>query len=312
MKPKIDDEYFEILIQPQDFIEIFADFISSNIQEMLEEISSPYDFKGHQNDLTPYDLSVFFPQEEQKYSQLIIRTTQSPQSILDLLIEFSDVLSKRVGERVEFGFGYKVCQNKDWIEAYKQSILPISVGGFYIRPSWHKSAKELGLSLDDVVIDPALAFGSGHHATTSMCLEFLSQMDLKDKRLLDVGCGSGILSICSSRLGANVEICDTDEFAIEESGKNFALNNEKFVKSWVGSITQAQGEYDVIVANILAHIIIMLHYGLKEHLKVGGTLILSGILQTYQDEVLEKFKDFEVVQISQKDEWVALKLAKLK
>lgn len=310
MKPK--QEYFEILIQPQDFFEIFVDFIASNTQEAIEEISSPYDFKGHHNDLTPYDLSAFFSQEEQKYSQIIIRTTQTPQSIFDLLIEFCDTLSKRVGERVDFGFGYKVCENKDWIEAYKQSILPVSVGGFYIRPSWHKSAKELGLPQKDIIIDPALAFGSGHHASTSMCLEFLSQMDLKEKRLLDVGCGSGILSICSASLGANVEICDTDEFAIEESRKNFILNSQKYSKDWVGSIAQAQGEYDVIVANILAHIIMMLSYDLNTHLKCGGHLILSGILQTYQDEVLEKFRDYQVEQISQKDEWVALKLAKLK
>lgn len=310
MKPS--QEYFEILVQPQNYIEIFADFISSNTQEAIEEISSPYDFKGHHNDLSSYDLSVFFSQEEQKHPQLIIRTTQSPQSILDLLVEFSNVLSKRVGESVDFGFGYKVCQNKDWIEAYKQSILPVSIGGFYIRPSWHKRVKELGLPQKDIIIDPALAFGSGHHATTSMCLEFLSQMDLREKRLLDVGCGSGILSICSASLGANVEICDTDKFAIEESEKNFALNGKRFSKSWVGSIAQAQGEYDVIVANILAHIIMMLQSDFYAHLSVGGKMILSGILKEYQDQVIEKFRNWEVEEISQKDEWVAIKLAKLK
>lgn len=312
MKNRLDEEYFEILIQPQGFSEIFADFISSNIEQTLEEISTPYDFRGHHNDLSSYDLSVFFKEEEQNHTQLIIRTTQSPQQILPMLLDFAEILSLRVGESVEFGFGYKVCQNKDWIEAYKQSIFPVSVGGFYIRPSWHKSAKEVGVGLQDIIIDPALAFGSGHHATTSMCVEFLSEMPLNHKRLLDVGCGSGILSICSSFLGAEVEICDTDEFAIEESSKNFTLNSQSYAKAWVGSIAQAQGEYDVIVANILAHIIIMLFYDLNAHLKVGGSLILSGILQNYQDQVLEKFKDYKIEKISQKDEWVAIKLAKLK
>lgn len=312
MKNNLDENYFEILVQPQSFYEIFLDFITQNIQDTLEEISTPYSFVGYENDLSCYDFSRFFPQNEQKYEQIIIRTTQNPQNILALLKEFASILSTRVEEKIDFAFGYKVCKNQDWIEAYKQSILPVSVGGFYIRPSWHKSTEELGLELKDIVIDPALAFGSGHHATTSMCLEFLSQMDLREKRLLDVGCGSGILSVCSSALGANVEICDTDEFAIEESKKNFALNGKRFSKSWVGSITQAQGEYDVIVANILAHIIIMLHYDLGLHLKKGGTLILSGILKEYQDQVIEKFRNWEVEEISQKDEWVAIKLAKLK
>lgn len=311
MKNRIDEEYFEILVQPQGFSEIFVDFISSNIEQTLEEISTPYDFRGHDNDLSSYDLSIFFKEEERNYTQLIIRTTQSPQQILPMLLDFVKILSFRVGESVEFGFGYKVCQNKDWIEAYKQSIFPISVGGFYIRPSWHKSAKEVGAGLQDIIIDPALAFGSGHHATTSMCVEFLSKMDLKHKRLLDVGCGSGILSICSSSLGADVEICDTDEFAIEESSKNFALNSQSYTKAWVGSIAQAQGEYDVIVANILAHVIIMLYCELDAHLKIGGTLLLSGILQGYQEQVLEKFNGYKIEEISQKDEWVALKLSKL-
>lgn len=312
MKNNLDEEYFEILVQPQGFYEIFLDFITQNIQNTLEEISTPYSFEGVENDLSSYDFSLFFPFEKQQYNQIIIRSTQNPQTILSLLKEFAHILSERVEERVEFGFGYKVCKNKDWIEAYKQSILPVSIENFYIRPSWHKSAKELGLSQRDIIINPALAFGSGHHATTSMCLELLSSMDLLNKRLLDVGCGSGILSICASSLGARVEICDTDEFAIEESKKNFALNSQNFTQSWVGSIPQAQGQYDVIVANILAHILIMLQSDFYTHLSLGGELILSGILDEYQDQVLEKFKDWKVKKILQKDEWVAIKLAKVK
>lgn len=312
MKNNLDEEYFEILVQPQNFYEIFLDFITQNIQDTLEEISTPHFFEGYENNLSNYDLSFFFPESEQKYDQIIIRTTQSPQSILPLLKEFAKLLSQRVGEEVDFGFGYKVCKNQDWIEAYRQSIMPICIENFYIRPSWHKSAKELGYTQQDIIIDPALAFGSGHHATTWMCIELLSEMNLQGKKLLDVGCGSGILSICASSLGAKVEICDTDEFAIKESEKNFALNSQSFQKSWVGSIGDTQESYEIIVANILAHILMMLQKDFYDHLPIGGHLILSGILQEYQEQVLEKFKNWEVEKILQKDEWVAIKLAKVK
>lgn len=312
MKNNLNEEYFEILIQPQSFYEVFLDFITHNIQDTLEEISTPYSFEGYDNNLSTYDFSLFFPAEEQKYHQIIIRTTQTPQSILPLLVEFSQVLSQRVEEDVNFGFGYKICKNQDWIEAYRQSIMPICIQDFYIRPSWHTSAEKLGYTYKDIVIDPALAFGSGHHATTWMCIELLSQMDLEGKKFLDVGCGSGILSICASSLGAKTQFCDTDEFAIKESEKNFALNSQTFQKSWVGSIGDTQENYEVIVANILAHILIMLQKDFYDHLQIGGTLILSGILQEYQEQVLEKFKNWEVEKILQKDEWVAIKLAKVK
>lgn len=312
MKNRLNEEYFEILVQPQGFYEIFLDFIAQNIQDTLEEISTPYSFDGHCNDLTSYDFSLFFPPHEQKYEQIIIRTYQNPEDILTLLCDFSATLGHRMNEQIDFGFGYKICKNQDWIESYKQSIMPICIKDFYIRPSWHQSAKELGLLQKDIIIDPALAFGSGHHATTWMCVELLSEMNLEGKKLLDVGCGSGILSICASNLGAKVDLCDTDEFAIKESEKNFALNSANFHKNWVGSISQTQDHYEVIVANILAHILMMLQEDFYTHLHDGGTLILSGILEEYQEQVLQKFKNWKVEKILQKDEWVAIKLAKVK
>lgn len=307
---KNSDQYFEILFEPYGCYEAYLDFVISEIEDCIEEVSTPYHLETKNQELRDWNLSKFFSNEEQKFSQIIIRTLQNPLFIVELLGSFAQILSERMQEKIDFGLGYRVCQNKDWIEAYRQSILPVSVGGFYIRPSWHPQTSEVGLK--DLVIDPALAFGSGHHASTAMCLEHLSAMDLKAKRLLDVGCGSGILGIAASMLGANVEICDTDELAIKESNKNFTLNHQKIVYSWVGSIASAQGEYDVIVANILASILIMLKSDLSHKLKKGGILILSGILSEYKQQVLDRFCDFEVDQILEKDEWVALKLIKLK
>lgn len=307
---KDNDQYYEILFEPYKCYEAYLDFVISEIEDCVEEVSTPYHLETKNQDLKNWNLSEFFTNQEQRYPQIVIRTLQNPLSVVELLRSFAKILSERMQEKVDFGLGYRVCQNKDWIEAYRQSILPVSVGGFYIRPSWHLQTSEEGLK--DLVIDPALAFGSGHHASTAMCLECLSAIDLQAKRLLDVGCGSGILGIAASMLGANVEICDTDELAIKESDKNFALNHQKIVRSWVGSIGLAQGEYDVIVANILASILIMLKSDLSHKLKKGGILILSGILSEYKQQVLDRFCDFGVDQILEKDEWVALKLIKLK
>lgn len=286
------------------------DFVTQKIEPCVEEIATPYHLESFNEDISRFDLANFFSRQDQKFHQIIIRTQENPQGILDLIRDFAEILSARMHEDIGFGFGYQICRNQDWIEAYKRSIMPVCTGGFYIRPSWcEKSTKE---GLRDLVIDPALAFGSGHHASTSMCLEFLGSMDLDRKRLLDVGCGSGILGIASSMLGASVEICDTDPLAIEESHKNFALNTQSCANSWVGSIVSASEEYDVIVANILASILVMLRGDFYTKLKQDGILILSGILNEYKDQVLDKFKDFKIDQILEKEDWVALKLIKLK
>lgn len=305
-----EEEYFEILLEPYSCYEGFLDFVVHRIESCVEEVSTPYPLRSQDSDIADFDLSRFFLEAEQHFHQIIIRTFKNPLEILRLLREFSQTLSATLDEEVGFGFGFKICKNQDWIDAYKRSITPVVAGRFYIRPSWYEKSAQTDLI--DIVIDPALAFGSGHHATTSMCLEFLSAMDLKNKNVLDVGCGSGILGIASKMLSAKIEICDTDPLALEESHKNFALNSSSFDSSWVGSINEAKGEYDVIVANIATHVIFMLCTDFELKLKSGGILILSGILSEYKSQVLEKFAHFEMLAIEEKDEWVAIKLLKFK
>ncbi len=106
--------------------------------------------------------------------------------------------------------------NIDWIKQYQESVKSIEVGDFYIRPSWDE-AKEDKIN---IIIDPALSFGSGHHETTSSCIEVISEY-VKDKStVLDVGTGSGILAIAASKLGAIVDICDTDSVCIKDTISN--------------------------------------------------------------------------------------------
>ena len=127
----------------------------------------------------------------------------------------------------------QIKNNSDWISNYQNSIKPVKCGSFYIRPSWHEASKD---SID-IIIDPALAFGSGHHESTSSCLELISEFCAGKKELktaLDVGCGSGILSIALAKLAFEVSSCDTESQAVESCLTNASKNIMKLICFCVG------------------------------------------------------------------------------
>lgn len=191
--------------------------------------------------------------------------------------------------------------NSDWITNYQNSIKPVICGEFYIRPSWHEPIA----NFIDIIIDPALAFGSGHHESTSSCLEMISKYckDKKGANALDVGCGSGILSIALAKIGANVDACDTDEQAVESTLANAQKNNIALNKVFKGSVNSANDEYDIVCANIIADVIFVLADDLKSKLKNNGYLILSGILDRYKTRILDTFSDLKLIENINKNEW---------
>lgn len=156
----------------------------------------------------------------------------------------------------------------------------------------------------DIIIDPALSFGSGHHETTSSCIEAIDEFVKEKQTVLDVGTGSGILAIAAAKKGCIVDICDTDEVCIVDTKSNFELNNTKFNDSWVGSINKSTKTYDVVIANIVADVLVMIANDLKKSLNPDGLLIISGILDKHENRVLNKFKDLEVIKVIHKNEWV--------
>ena len=111
-------------------------------------------------------------------------------------------------------------------------------------------------------------------------------------------------------MGAQVDICDTDEVAVQSAQDNFTLNNIDFHEAWIGSAHNTKNQYDVVVANIIADVLVMIHKDLKNRVKAGGILILSGIIDKYLDKVKEKFQDFELIQNLQNKEWHTLILKK--
>lgn len=235
----------------------------------------------------------------------IIRTTQDVEKIEQNLREFLQYLQQTFGETITLKTKITQEENKDWICNYKNSVQPVLCGRFYIRPSWHDSLNND--EIIDIIVDPALAFGSGHHGSTYGCLIALSSIDLVGKNLVDVGCGSGILSIAAKKAGANVWSCDTDSIAVESTKDNASKNNLQIDNVWEGTLTTMSCnnvKFDVIVANILADIIVTIPF--EKYIKKGGILILSGILEQYIQKVLDRFDNLKKLSCEINDEWATI------
>ena len=247
----------------------------------------------------------FYNGIEESGGSLILRSEEPLDGIMEQLKEYTQSLEELFGQKVELDIQKSKKANEDWIEKYKKSITPVEVGEFYIHPSWHEPKK----GKINIEIEPALAFGSGHHETTSGCLEAIGKYVKKGDRFLDVGCGSGILSIAAAKKGAVVDICDTDELAIQEAKKNFVLNETEFQNAWIGSAGQAQKKYDIVTANIVADVLRMIRQDLLGATKEGGVLILSGIIEKYREDILKSF-DLPLIEEIKKGEWSTMILRK--
>jgi len=247
----------------------------------------------------------FYNGIEESGGSLILRSEEPLDGIMEQLRAYTESLEELFGQKVELDIQKSKKANEDWIEKYKKSITPVEVGEFYIHPSWHEPKK----GKINIEIEPALAFGSGHHETTSGCLEAIGKYVKKGDRFLDVGCGSGILSIAAAKKGAVVDICDTDELAIQEAKKNFVLNETEFQNAWIGSAGQAQKKYDIVTANIVADVLRMIRQDLLGATKEGGVLILSGIIEKYREDILKSF-DLPLIEEIKKGEWSTMILRK--
>lgn len=174
----------------------------------------------------------------------------------------------------------------------------------WISPPWASAAQEREL---EIIITPGLAFGTGTHATTQLCLRALERLALADKTVLDWGCGSGILSVAALRMGARAAVgVDLDQRALTASRENAALNqvSAKLEVMMPKELDDAR-TYDVLVANILAGTLIELAATLDRFLKPSGTLILSGILASQAKRVRSAFAQYNLT-LTREEDWIAL------
>lgn len=219
-------------------------------------------------------------------------------------------LSERYNaEGIKHEIDLSVCRNQDWENNWKEYFKPMPVGRkLLIRPVWDNDYDAGDRAVLD--IEPGLAFGSGGHDTTRLCLETLENHITTDTELLDIGCGSGILGVAGLLLGAKSTTgVDIDELAVKTARENGEMNGftePKFTVFQGNLIDKVTGKYDIVVANIVADIIVMFTKDVGKFLKDDGLYITSGIIDTREQDVLDAFDNygFEVVGRHESSGWL--------
>ena len=202
----------------------------------------------------------------------------------------------------------------DWEEAWKERLSVLHIGQHVvIRPSWLDYAPASG----DIVIDldPGMAFGTGLHPTTQLCLEALEELVQPGAEVLYLGTGSGILAIAAAKLGArSVKAVDNDPVAVKTARENTITNDvQKAVHIAEGSLEDISGDYDLVVVNILARVIAeMLREGLEKRVRPGGKMIAAGILADQETTVTEALGQgkLTLVERRQRDDWICLVISR--
>ncbi len=218
---------------------------------------------------------------------------------------------------------YKPIKDKNWMEAWKNHYHPVPLGNnLVIMPSWHRPKEDERRTV--IRINPAMAFGTGTHPTTQLCLRLLEQHIQPGIQVIDVGCGSGILSIAAIKLGAaHVLAVDTDKQSVTSTLENAEINGltPGVLEAGQGSVNEILADQfaiqkaPLVMVNILANIIIKLFdQGLADLVEEDGLLLLSGILAPQEDEVIHTAAKAGLVQVARLTEhdWVSLAMKKSK
>jgi ribosomal protein L11 methyltransferase len=204
--------------------------------------------------------------------------------------------------------------DEDWARRSQQNLQPITVGRIRLKPDpatrdepSGASPQRCGPRAITIVIQPSMGFGTGHHATTRLCLEALQECELQDRVVLDVGTGSGVLALAARRLGAREALgIDVDADAIASARDNLAHNPEiDAVRFEVQDLRDASVPLaDVITANLTGALLARTAGGLVRRLRPGGTLIISGVQTSERDEVFGAFSRLPLAWVREEDGWI--------
>jgi ribosomal protein L11 methyltransferase len=220
---------------------------------------------------------------------------------------------KFISQFLDTGRGYQgsnQVDDEDWATAWKKYYKPFHISdSVVIKPSWEEYEKQTGELV--IEMDPGMAFGTGTHETTRLCSQLLEKYVKKEDTVIDVGCGTGILSIIAVKLGAShAEAIDIDEVAARVSKENCAINgviDRITVRKGVLADLEPQ-KADIVVANIIADVVIGLSGLMPSYLKKDGVLLTSGIIRERRDDVVKAYTGlgFDLLEILEMGEWVAI------
>lgn len=298
-----------------------TDEASDAVSEMLTTmgaggvaIKDPFDIRKEllKPDTLDYADAEFF---EALGDDVIIQAYfQDGMDIRELLKEVDSGLQNisrflNVGKGIE---GYSEVDDEDWSTAWKKYYKPFKLTDrIVIKPTWEDYTEQEG----DIIVnmDPGMAFGTGTHETTKMCSILLDKHMKTGSEVLDIGCGTGILSIIASKIGASmVDAIDIDEVAVKVAKENIEINHEstkiKASKAILSDLDQNEHKYDVIVANIIANVIIDLTSVIPYYLKMKSIFITSGIIKERKQDVVNacEKQGMKCIDTLEMGEWVAM------
>lgn len=225
-------------------------------------------------------------------------------AMLDEAADVNQILQRlKIATNIkQLSYSTEIIADQDWVRATQAQFDPIEItDNLWIVPTWHQAPHQDAIN---IMLDPGLAFGTGSHPTTHLCLEWLTQQSLGD--VLDYGCGSGILAIAAKKLGAAHTIgVDIDHQAIIASQYNAEQN--KVAINFYDANEFSNQEFDIVVANILSSALMVLAPALASYCKTGGKLALSGILEAQSEAIIMRYSEwFKMDTPKQKDVWVLL------
>lgn len=315
---------FKVHASRQGIEQVTAMFMSQGIQSV--SINDPADMEDILNKKNEYDwdyvednLKTTLDQEP-TISAYFEDTPENREKVQQLKLSVMMLKSKELeglyGWDVDFGRLYAediTLDDEDWKDKWKENFKPSKITDkLVVKPTWEEYEAKEGEVV--VQIDPGMAFGTGTHETTSLCLKLMEKYlgeEPADKKVLDVGCGSGILSIAAALLDCNeVMGIEIDEDAVKVAAENVELNKvSDKVKIQHGDLVKGVDfKADIIVANLMADLVISLSESARSHLEQGGVFISSGILTEKKEKVAEAIKaaGFDIIEIVEDGEWCAI------